>query len=130
MVTMLKTAKKTQVVPVDIDKIADLVRIYDKLTDEINEAVAHQKRIAAQIKLEMGDGTQARVAGVPVFTYNNKNTWRVNDILTDHGHLAEQYIVKVEKEVFDVQTFVKHHPGIAAGYQVREFRRVSGIKGI
>jgi hypothetical protein len=125
-VDLLSPAKKKVA---DLTAKARLVKQYDDLTNAINLAVAEQAQIRAEIEALMGDATEARVNGVPVFTFNPKDAYRKAAFTKAYPELVQHYTRRVEVEQVDWDSIVAHHKtGLLAPFQSREFRRAAGIQ--
>lgn len=114
--------------PIKLDHIAALVKLYDKGVAERNALDAELAQLEETIQVAMGAAETAMVKGVRTFTFNWKQSWRTTELKKDHGHLTKNYMVKQVTEKFDAKAFAKDHPSIAREYQTREFRRVSGTR--
>jgi hypothetical protein len=117
---------KSKPEPVKLDHLKKKIALYDKAVAEYNELGAEIERLQKEIQAEMGNAQAATVAGVQVFTFNMKNSWRTKDLQADYGNITKDYMVPSDKLVFDVKKFAADHPAIASQYQTREFRRTSG----
>lgn len=121
-----KTSRKIDHVEADVTDIADLVRMEEGLTNDINQAIAHRERIRKAIQERMGEATLAKVNGVGKYTYNYKQAWRTSELLDEHRPLCVPFFSEKKVVEFDVKAFAAKHPQIARQYQTREFRTVSG----
>lgn len=118
-------AKRTQV---ELDHLATKVRQYKQAVTDIATMAAFRDKLEAEIKDAMGDGEEALIDDVPVFTHAYKNSYRWREFADDNPALAKEFTIIVEKPVLDQESLVKQHPAVVRNYQTREFRLVSSTK--
>lgn len=91
------------------DLIAKGIR--DQLERQIREAGAHAGLI---------DGRK-------LVTFRPQDNYAERQLIKDYPELTQHYMVTVEKEVFDLESFLRVHSDIAEEYRVRAFRSVADL---
>lgn len=76
-----------------------------------------------KIQTLLGSATAAMVNGEKVITYRPSDKWAEARILKDYPDLAQHFMYKETKDIFNMEAFALRHPDIAEAYRVRQFRK-------
>jgi hypothetical protein len=76
-----------------------------------------------KIQALLGSATAVVVDGQKVATYRPSDKWAETRIVKDYPDLAQHFMYKETKDVFNMEAFALRHPDIAAAYRVRQFRK-------
>lgn len=122
-------AQKRQLSQIALDHLAGVAQAANEARQRAAELIAFANEQDAKIKEAMGDKEEATIFGVPYFTYTNKAAYRFAEFRDEHPHVYRQYLEPVTEERLNKEKLIAEQGDILAGYQTREFRRVSRQPG-
>lgn len=122
-------AQKRQLSQIALDHLAGVAQAANEARQRAAELIAFANEQDAKIKEAMGDKEEATIFGVPYFTYTNKAAYRFAEFREQHPHVYRQYLRPVETLELDKDKLIAEQGDILAGFQTREFRRVSRQPG-
>src|SRR5687767_11664113 len=104
-----------------LDHMAALVEAYDQAVAEAAKWATAAEVLKKRIQAEMGDATEATVAGVAAFTWKHTGTFAHARFAKDHPDLAEKHTVM--RPALDADALAAAHPDLYTAYRGRRFER-------
>ena len=102
----------------------DLVARLDAAKAAAKAWTEEANRLAARLRVEMGDAFAATVNGEKVYTYRPQDKYAVARLRQDYPDLTKHFMRHEMTETLDVSAFAARHPQIADQYRVRALNRV------
>lgn len=117
------------VVDVSLDHLANLVDAARKARAEAAALIAQAELWEQKIRDEMGDANQASVLGVPVYSYNWKQSYAWRQFQDKYPTIASRYQKPKEGMELDREAVLRDHPDLVREFQTREFRMINRKPG-
>lgn len=108
---------------INLDHLAALVASHAEMQAEADKWQKAADTLKARIQAEMGDATEATVAGRSVFTWRRTGVFSAVRFGKDHPDLVTKYTRPVTRDELDTTTLAAEHAELYAAYRSRRFER-------
>jgi len=105
----------------NLDHLAALIASYEQTQAEADKWQKAADVLKARIQAEMGEATEATLAGKPVFTWRNTGQFNAKRFSQDHPDLTTKYTKPVTRDELDVEALKVEQPDLFTAYRSRRF---------